>query len=78
MLNLAIDSTLARLRCVARKLEDLHRTAMLVTGRLSGRQRRVDRVRFELADQTREAVDEYLRISKWAAPLTTVVLASLV
>jgi len=61
MFNLAIDSKLRGCDVVSIKVEDIapHRVAV---ARASLRQRKTGRtVKFELTEQTREALDEYLR-----------------
>src|SRR2546430_17232206 len=61
MFNLAIDSKLRGCDVVALKVEDVapHGSAI---DRATVRQRKTGRpVKFELTDQTREAVDDYLR-----------------
>jgi integrase len=61
MFNLAIDSKLRGCDVVSIKVEDIapHGAAI---ARASVRQRKTGRtVRFELTEQTREAIDEYLR-----------------
>jgi integrase len=62
MFNLAIDSKLRGCDVVALKVEDT--APRYAVDRATVRQKKTDRpVKFELTDQTREAVDNYLRIS---------------
>ena len=61
MFNLAIDSKLRGCDVVALKVEDVAPNGYTID-RATVRQRKTERpVKFELTDQTREAVDEYLR-----------------
>lgn len=61
MFNLAIDSKLRGCDVVNIKVEDIAPHGVAVA-RASVRQRKTGRtVRFELTEQTREAIDEYLR-----------------
>jgi integrase len=61
MFNLAIDSKLRGCDMVALKVEDVAPGGYTID-RASVRQRKTGRpVKFELTDQTREAVDDYLR-----------------
>jgi integrase len=62
MFNLAIDSKLRGCDVVALKVEDVAPGGYTID-RATVRQRKTGRpVKFELTDQTREAVDDYLRI----------------
>jgi integrase len=61
MFNLAIDSKLRGCDVVALKIEDVAPNGYTID-RATVRQRKTGRpVKFELTDQTREAVDDYLR-----------------
>jgi integrase len=61
MFNLAIDSKLRGCDVVALKVEDIAPNGYTID-RATVRQRKTGRpVKFELTDQTREAVDDYLR-----------------
>src|SRR5438445_8665136 len=61
MFNLAIDSKLRGCDVVALKVEDVAPNGYSID-RATVRQRKTGRpVKFELTDQTREAVDDYLR-----------------
>jgi integrase len=61
MLNLAIDSKLRGCDVVALKVEDIAPNGYAID-RATVRQRKTGRpVKFELTDQTRQAVDDYLR-----------------
>src|SRR5438270_6024004 len=61
MFNLAIDSKLRGCDVVAMKVEDVAPSGYMID-RATVRQRKTGRpVKFELTDQTREAVDDYLR-----------------
>jgi integrase len=61
MFNLAIDSKLRGCDVVALKVEDIAPNGY-ATDRATVRQRKTGRpVKFELTDQTRQAVDAYLR-----------------
>ena len=61
MFNLAIDSKLRGCDVVALKVEDIAPGGYTIA-RATVRQRKTGRpVKFELTDQTREAVDDYLR-----------------
>jgi integrase len=61
MFNLAIDSKLRGCDVVALKVEDVAPGGYTID-RATVRQRKTGRpVKFELTDQTREAVDDYLR-----------------
>jgi len=61
MFNLAIDSKLRGCDVVALKVEDVAPNGYTID-RATVRQRKTGRpVKFELTDQTREAVDDYLR-----------------
>jgi integrase len=63
MFNLAIDSKLRGCDVVALKVEDIAPNGYAID-RAMIRQRKTGRpVKFELTDQTREAVDDYLRAS---------------
>jgi integrase len=63
MLNLAIDSKLRGCDVVALKVEDVAPNGYTID-RATIRQRKTGRpVKFELTEQTREAVDGYLRAS---------------
>jgi integrase len=63
MFNLAIDSKLGGCDVVSIKVEDIAPHGVAVT-RASVRQRKTGHtVRFELTEQTREALDEYLSVS---------------
>jgi integrase len=63
MFNLAIDSKLRGCDVVALKVEDVAPNGYAVD-RATVRQRKTGRpVKFELTDQTREAIDDYLRVS---------------
>ncbi|HTV69807.1 MAG TPA: tyrosine-type recombinase/integrase, partial [Rhizobiaceae bacterium] len=62
MFNLAIDSKLRGCDVVSIKVEDIAPHGVAVA-RASVRQRKTGRtVKFELTEQTREALDEYLRV----------------
>src|SRR3977135_2114307 len=61
MFNLAIDSKLRGCDVVALKVEDIAPNGYTID-RATVRQRKTGRpVKFELTDQTREAVDDYVR-----------------
>jgi len=61
MFNLAIDSKLRGCDVAALKVEDIAPNGYAVT-RATVRQRKTGRpVRFELTEQTRQAVDDYLK-----------------
>jgi integrase len=60
MFNLAIDSKLRACDVVALKVEDVAPNGY-AADRATVRQRKTGPVRFELTEQTRQAVDEYLR-----------------
>src|SRR5260221_13953185 len=61
MFNLAIDSKLRGCDVVALKVEDVAPNGY-ATDRATVRQKKTGRpVKFELTDQTRQAVDEYLK-----------------
>src|SRR5215467_965425 len=61
MFNLAIDSKLRGCDVVALKVEDVAPNGYAI-GRATVRQKKTGRpVKFELTDQTRQAVDDYLR-----------------
>ncbi len=63
MFNLAIDSKLRGCDVIGRKVEDVapHGYA---NDRATVRQRKTERpVKFELTEQTRQAVDDYLRVA---------------
>jgi integrase len=63
MFNLAIDSKLRGCDVVALKVEDIAPGGYTIA-RATVRQRKTGRpVKFELTDQTREAVDDYLRVT---------------
>ena len=63
MFNLAIDSKLRSCDVVALKVEDVAPNGYAID-RAAIRQRKTGRpVKFELTDQTRQAVDDYLRAS---------------
>jgi integrase len=63
MFNLAIDSKLRGCDVVALKVEDIAPNGYAID-RATIRQRKTGRpVKFELTDQTRQAVDDYLRAS---------------
>jgi len=63
MFNLAIDSKLRGCDVVALKVEDVAPSGYSVD-RATVRQRKTGQpVRFELTEQTRQAVDDYLRVS---------------
>jgi integrase len=63
LFNLAIDSKLRGCDLVALRVDDLARNVYAVD-RANVRQRKTDRpVRFELMEVTRQAVDDYLRVS---------------
>ena len=63
MFNLAIDSKLRGCDVVALKVEDIARHGYTVD-RATVRQRKTGRtVRFEVTEQTRQAVDDYIRAS---------------
>src|SRR5437879_12859173 len=64
MFSLAIDSKLRGCDVVALKVEDVAPNGYAID-RATVRQRKTGRlVKFELTDQTREAVDDYLRAGK--------------
>src|SRR5262245_15233888 len=64
MFNLAIDSKLRGCDVVALKVEDVAPNGYAVD-RATVRQKKTGRpVKFELTDQTREAIDDYLRVTK--------------
>ena len=61
MFNLAIDSKLRGCDVVALKVEDVAPSGFAVD-RATVRQKKIGRpVRFELAEQTRQSVDEYMK-----------------
>jgi integrase len=63
-LNLAIDSTLRGCDVVAIKVDDVAPNGYAVD-RATVRQRKTGRqVRFELTEHTRQAVDDYLKVSR--------------
>jgi len=63
MFNLAIDSKLRGCDVVALKVEDVAPNGYAVD-RATVRQKKTSRpVKFELTDQTREAIDDYLRVT---------------
>ncbi len=63
MFNLAIDSKLRGCDVVALKVEDVAPSGYSV-GRATVRQKKTGQpVRFELTEQTRQAVDDYLRLA---------------
>jgi len=63
MFNLAIDSKLRGCDVVTLKVEDVAPNGYTID-RATVRQRKTGRpVRFELTDQTRQAIDDYLRVS---------------
>src|SRR5262244_304837 len=63
MFNLAIDSKLRGCDVVALKVEDIAPTGYTID-RATVRQRKTGRpVKFELTDQTRQAVDDYLGVA---------------
>jgi integrase len=63
MFNLAIDSKLRGCDVVALKVEDVAPNGYAVD-RATVRQKKTGRpVKFELTDQTREAIDDYLRVT---------------
>jgi integrase len=63
MFNLAVDSKLRGWDVVALKVDDVARHGYAVD-RATARQKKTGRpVRLELTEQTREAVDDYLRVS---------------
>jgi integrase len=62
MFNLAIDSKLRGCHVVAIKVEDV--AAGYTADRATVRQKKTGRpVRFELSEQTRQAVDDYLKVA---------------
>src|SRR5881394_1700489 len=64
MFNLAIDSKLRGCDVVALKVEDIAPNGYTIE-RATVRQRKTGRpVKFELTDQTRQAVDDYLRAAR--------------
>ena len=63
MFNLAIDSKLRGCDVVTLKVEDVAPNGYTID-RATVRQRKTGRpVRFELTDQTRQAIEDYLRVS---------------
>jgi integrase len=67
MFNLAIDSKLRGCDVVALKVEDIAPSGYAID-RASVRQRKTGRpVKFELTEQTRQAVDEYLKVKRKTA-----------
>ena len=63
MFNLAIDSKLRGCDVVALKVEDVAPNGYAVD-RATVRQKKTGRpIKFELTDQTREAIDDYLRVT---------------
>ena len=67
LFNLAIDSKLRGCDVVAIRVEDIAPHGYAIE-RATVRQKKTGRpVRFELTEQTRQAVDEYLRIDKQEA-----------
>ena len=63
MFNLAIDSKLRGCDVVSIRVEDVA-ASVYTADRATVRQRKTGRaVRFELSDQTRQAVDDYLKVS---------------
>ena len=72
MFNLAIDSTLRSCDVVAVTVDDIAPNGYAVD-RATVRQRKTGRpVRFELTEQTRQAIDDYLRVlsqETWRVPL---------
>ncbi|MGA7528244.1 MAG: hypothetical protein WBW11_13600 [Pseudolabrys sp.] len=71
MFNLAIDSTLRGCDVVAVTVDDIAPNGYAVD-RATVRQRKTGRpVRFELTEQTRQAIDDYLRVlsqETWRVP----------
>jgi integrase len=71
MFNLAIDSTLRGCDVVAVTVDDIAPNGYAVD-RATVRQRKIGRpVRFELTEQTRQAIDDYLRVlsqETWRVP----------
>ena len=71
MFNLAIDSTLRSCDVVAVTVDDIAPNGYAVD-RATVRQRKTGRpVRFELTEQTRQAIDDYLRVlsqETWRVP----------
>jgi len=63
MFNLAIDSKLRGCDVVALKVETLRQAAMQLIGQQYDRKKTGQPVRFELTEQTRQAVDDYIRIA---------------
>jgi integrase len=61
MFNLAIDSKLRGCDVVALKVEDVAPNGMRATVQQCGRKKTGRPVKFELTDQTRQAVDDYLK-----------------
>src|SRR5262245_28803631 len=63
MFNLAIDSKLRGCDLIAVKVEDIAASG-LTAGRAMVRQKKTGRsARFELSEQTRQAVDDYLKVA---------------
>ena len=63
LFNLAIDSKLRGCDVVALKVEDIAQHGYAIE-RVTVRQKKTGRpVRFEVTEQTREAIDEYLRVA---------------
>ncbi|MFZ0054978.1 MAG: hypothetical protein WB036_00715 [Pseudolabrys sp.] len=71
MFNLAIDSTMRGCDVVAVTVDDIAPNGYAVD-RATVRQRKTGRpVRFELTEQTRQAIDDYLRVlsqETWRVP----------
>jgi integrase len=68
MFNLAIDSKLRGCDVVAMRVEDVA-AGGYTADRATVRQKKTGRpVRFELSEQTRQAVDDYLRTAKTKGP----------
>ena len=68
LFNLAIDSKLRGCDVVSLKVEDIAPHGYTME-RAAVRQKKTGRpVRFELTEQTRQAVDEYLRLAKRGSP----------
>jgi hypothetical protein len=61
MFNLAIDSKLRGCDLVARKVEDIAPSGYPVDRAMVRQKKTGQPVRFELTEQTRQAVDDYLR-----------------
>ena len=61
MFNLAIDSKLRGCDVVALRVEDVAPSGYSVDRAQRGRRRPVGPVRFELTEQTRQAVDDYIK-----------------